>query len=206
MTSDSPEDPRDSPFVPEPERPIDDLMAALGEAEQVYLKKLSLNDWQWSENPLARQGGVYIPHEDRDSGFFPPLGLKDRPGGEPPIREIWFDLEWPQRAKTKTARLAHYTSKGQETHLTNVVKGPFQGVSPASFLVIVRKRLGTGEFRFKALVVDSGGAGVDYLRDLFHFGSTFISGFFVPEIAAKNSENRVLLMLSTLFARGRRVR
>lgn len=183
---------RDGLRAVEPEALIDDLVDVLQGAELVYLKKLSLNDWQWSENPLARQGGVYIPREDRDSGFFPPLGMKDRPGGEPPIREIWFDLEWPQVAETKTARLVHYTSKGQETHLTNVVKDPFLGVSPASFLVIARKRLRTGEFRFTALVADSGGAGVDYLRDLFRFGSDFISGSFIPEVAAKNSEDRVL--------------
>lgn len=178
--------------VEESETLIDDLVAALQGAEQIYLKKLSLNDWQWSENPLARQGGVYIPHEDRDSGFFPPLGMKDRPSGEAPIREVWFDLEWPQGAQTKMARLVHYTSKGQETHLTNVVKEPFLGVSPASFLVIVRKRLRAGELRFIALVADSSGAGVDYLRDLFRFDSDFISGCFIAEVAVKNSEDRVL--------------
>jgi hypothetical protein len=176
----------------EPDESVDDLAAALEGAEQVYLKKLSLNDWQWSENPLAHQGGVYIPHEDRDGGFFPLLGLKERPGGGAPIREIWFDLEWPQAAHTKPARLVHYTSKGQETHLTNVVKDPFRGVSPASFLVIARRRLRTGALKFTALVADSGGAGVDFLRDLFRFSSDFISGCFIPEVAVKESEGRVL--------------
>ncbi|MFW5333255.1 type II restriction endonuclease [Hydrogenophaga sp. ZJX-1] len=179
-------------FTTGPDTSLDELIAVIEGAEQVYLKKLSLNDWQWSENPLAHQGGVYIPQQDRDGGFFPSLGLKDRPGGGAPIREIWFELEWPQVARTKTARLVHYTSKGQETHLTNLVKDQFRGVNPASFLVIARDRLRAGEPRFRALIVDSNGAGVDYLRDLFRFDSAFISGCFVPEIAAKESEDRVL--------------
>lgn len=179
-------------FTAEPEPSLDDLISVLDGAEQVYLKKLSLNDWQWSENPRAHQAGVYIPQQDRDGGFFPSLGLKDRQGGGAPIREIWFEIEWPQVALTKTARLVHYTSKGQETHLTNLVKEPFRAISPASFLVIARDRPGKRGLRFRALIVDSNGAGVDYLRDLFRFGSAFISGCFVPEIAAKESEDRVL--------------
>lgn len=179
-------------FAAEPEPSLDDLIAVLESAEQVYLKKLSLNDWQWSENPRAHQAGVYIPEQDRDGGFFLPLERKDRREGEPPIYETLFDIEWPQVAQTKTARLAHYTSKGQETHLTRLVKEIFRGVSPASFLVIARDRPGTGSLRYRALIVDSGGAGVDYLRDLFGFDSAFISGCFVPEIAAKASEDRVL--------------
>jgi hypothetical protein len=179
-------------FTAEPEPSLDDVIAVLEGAEQVYLKKLSLNDWQWSENPRAHQAGVYIPQQDRDGGFFPSLGNMDRPAGGAPIREIWFELEWPQVARTKTARLVHYTSKGQETHLTNLVKEPFRAISPASFLVIARDRPGAGSLRFRALIVDSNGAGVDYLRDLFQFGSAFISGCFVPEIAAKESEDRVL--------------
>lgn len=179
-------------FTAEPEPSLDDLIAVLEGAEQVYLKKLSLNDWQWSESPRAHQAGVYIPQQDRDGGFFPSLGLKNRPGGGAPIREIWFELEWPQVARAKTARLVHYTSKGQETHLTNLVKEPFRGISPASFLVIARDRRSAGGIRFRALIVESNGAGVDYLRDLFRFGSAFISGCFVPEIVAKESEDRVL--------------
>ncbi len=179
-------------FTAEPEASLDDLIAVLEGAEQVYVKKLSLNDWQWSENPRAHQAGVYIPQQDRDGGFFPPLGLKDRQEGGAPIREIWFELEWPQAARTKTARLVHYTSKGPETHLTNLVKEPFRGISPASLLVIARDRLGEGSLRFRALIVDSNGAGVDYLRDLFGFDSAFISGCFVPETVARESEERVL--------------
>jgi len=179
-------------FTFESDASLDELAAVLEGAEQVYLKKLSLNDWQWSEKPNAHQGGVYIPHEDRDSGFFPPLSLKERAGGGASIREIWFDLHWPQAEITKTARLVHYTSKGQETHLTNVVKEPFHGVSPASLLLIARRRLRTGELHFTAFVADSRGLGVGYLHDLFRFGSDFISGCFVPEAAARESADRAL--------------
>lgn len=179
-------------FTFESEASLDQLAAVLEGAEQVYLKKLSLNDWQWTENPSAHQGGVYIPHEDRDGGFFPALSLKERAGSGAPIFEIWFDLHWPQAEITKTARLVHYTSKGQETHLTNVVKEPFRGVSPASFLLIARRRLRTGELQFTAFVADSGGLGVGYLHDLFRFDSDFISGCFLPEAAARDSADRAL--------------
>lgn len=177
----------------EPDGSLEDFIAALEGADRVYLKKLSLNDWQWTENPKAHQGGVYIPHTDRDSGFFPPLAPKERPGGGEAIHEAWFEIVWPQAGgEIRKARLVHYTSKGEETHLTNVVKDPFRSVSPASFLLVARRQLASGHVRFTALVADSAGAAADWLRDLFRFGTEFMSGCFVPEAAARASKERVL--------------
>lgn len=134
MTSDSPEDPRDSPFVPEPERPIDDLMAALGEAEQVYLKKLSLNDWQWSENPLARQGGVYIPHEDRDSGFFPRSGSRTVQAASRPFAKYGLTLSGLNVPRPRRPVWLTTPAKGRRHTLPMWLRAHFKGSVPLPFL------------------------------------------------------------------------
>ena len=187
---------QDDLFEPADDVPLDEFRAALAGADRIYLKKLSLNDWQWSDNPKAHQGGPYIPHADRDAGFFPALTAMERAAGEPPILEAWFDIIWPQNGgEIKRARLVNYRSKGEETHLTNVVKEPFQRISPASLLLITRKKPDAGPRQYTALIADSASAPYDYLRDLFRFDTDFVSGFFDPGRAEADAGQRVLTFL-----------
>ena len=119
---------------------IGDLLLHLfGRTDKVLVKKLSKNDRDWARFPNKHQAGPYIPHEQRDGGFFPPLGLKAREAGENEIREVFFSTVWPQLGGEKrNSRLVHYSSKGQETHLTGVPKAAFRDLLPASFLVMGR--------------------------------------------------------------------
>lgn len=169
---------------------IDVFSASIGGADEVYVKKLALNDWQWTEDTNKHQAGVYIPHEDRDSGFFPKLAQKDRTSG-PPIHEAFFDIHWPEVGKSQQARLVHYTSKGQETHLTNVPKAPFSGIAPASYLVIARRAAKEGN-TYQAIVVDSASDECVSLIDLFEIKPDFLSGRFAPKKAAETQQDRIL--------------
>jgi hypothetical protein len=183
----------DDLFAAETEETIEEFTSALENAESVYIKKLSLNDWQWSENPDAHQGGPYIPPLDRDSGFFPRLVEKERAPGKKPIFEGFFEIVWPQAGgEIKLARLVNYRSKGEETHLTGLVKEPFQNISPASLLLVAKQKLASGDIRFTVLVADSAGAPAEYLKDLFGIETDFLSGFFEPKVAVKESKERVL--------------
>lgn len=159
---------------------LDTLSSIIDRADTIYIKKLAVNDWEWTEDPDKHQGGVFIPHKDRDSGFFPELYAKTRAEGHP-ILESFFEIVWPTVDVTKRARLVHYTSKGQETHLTGIPKTVFAGLPPASLLVIGRK---TGvlpeDLHYSAMVANSGSPEFDYLTDLFEIGPSFRSGLFVP--------------------------
>lgn len=184
---------QDELFKFEPSESFEKLSKIVDGAEKVYVKKLSLNDWQWSENPDAHQGGPYIPHQDRDSGFFPALRKKLRKPGDDDIFEAYFDIHWPQADVIQKARLVHYTSKGQETHLTGVPKVLFSGISPASLVVFARRNRGeTESLSYEAVIVDSDSDAFEYLRDLFVLDSTFLSGFFVPQLAVKATQDRAL--------------
>jgi hypothetical protein len=179
---------------------IDDLAATIDGADEVYVKKLALNDWQWTEVKNKHQGGPYIPHEDRDSGFFPKLGRKPRKQGEP-IYEIYFEIFWPEVGRSELVRLVHYTSKGQETHLTNVPHKPFTGLSPASYLVIAKRDSPKrGHQSYQAITVDSSSDECSALVDLFEIKPTFVSGRFTPRRAAQSYQDKISQFIDEALA------
>jgi len=169
------------PEIPDGATPLDLLTTVIDWSDIIYLKKLAVNDWQWADKPNAHQNGVFIPHVDRDYGFFPRLTTKHRPG-EAPIHEAFFDIFWLTANEIKEARLVHYTSKGQETHLTRVIKSVFAGLPPASILVIGRKDE-CEILLYSGVIVPSDSEEYDFLVDLFGLDSSFLSGFFEPEKA-----------------------
>ena len=184
---------------------VDTFTATVEGADRVYVKKLALNDWQWSEVANKHQAGVYIPFQDRDSGFFPKLSEKPRQTGAP-IHEIYFDIHWPEVDVTQSARLVNYRSKGEETHLTNVPKGPFAGIAPASYLVIAHRRSAEGKPYYQAVVVDSASDECAAMVDLFEITAEFRSGLFTPKAAVQSYQDRILQFLdeaSSAFRSGR---
>jgi len=169
---------------------VDVVSDLLKQADEIYIKKLALNDWQWATNPNAHQGGAYIPHEDRDSGFFPPLVAKVRPGGGAEIRECFFEIWWPvnQSFTIKEARLANYRSKKEETHLTRLPAEPFERLNPASLLIVAKRRKPA---RYEAVTVDSNSPAYQHLVDLLELPAQFESGFFQPRKIEQTREERL---------------
>jgi hypothetical protein len=141
------------------------LESILRQSDKVFIKKLSNNDRDWSEFRNKHQAGVYVPERERDGGFFPELSRKDREGAE--IREAFFSTEWPQVGEVQVVRLVHYTSKGNETHLTRLPKEVFRDLAPASFLVIGRlAERRDPDAEYTCITVDSTTDEADYLVDL----------------------------------------
>jgi hypothetical protein len=175
---------------------IELVTSLIDQSEKVYIKKLALNDWQWSEDRNKHQGGPYIPHDDRDSGFFPPLAKKERKAGDAEIHEALFEIFWPTIDATfsQHARLVHYLSKGEETHMTRVPSDAFKGLAPASFLLICRSDEGPNPI-FKAVTIDSQSATCDYLIDLFQIGPDFRSGIFIPASVHKTRASKLMLFI-----------
>src|SRR5689334_7084617 len=83
------------------------LIELLDEAPHLLVKKLSNNDRDWAQLPNKHQGGVYIPVDQRDGGFFPKLKQKERDPKEEPIFEAFVTTEWPQISETKRSRLVN---------------------------------------------------------------------------------------------------
>lgn len=122
----------------EPQATVDAslLVDLLRRSDLIFIKKLSRNDRDWSRLPNKHQAGPYIPVEQRDAGFFPPLMAKTRTDGAEEIRETFFVTWWPQFGEERKTRLVNYRSKGEETHLTGVPKVAFRHLAPSSYLVI----------------------------------------------------------------------
>jgi hypothetical protein len=169
------------------------LAKLFDKAERILIKKLSNNDRDWARFPNKHQAGVYIPHEHRDGGFFSPLKTKKRLNPDHhEIRETFFRTFWLQfNGAEKETRLVHYTSKGQETHMTRLPKEAFADLLPASYLVMGRFRV-QGEFAYECLTIDSGSEEANFLRDLFDLEPDFIIDEFIPEKVKAAEQERVL--------------
>jgi hypothetical protein len=169
------------------------LSGMLDAAETVLVKKLSNNDRDWAVFKNKHQGGVYIPEEQRDSGFFPPLSVKVRSEEDAAeIREVYFTTEWPQVEEAgKKTRLVNYTSKGAETHMTGVPKAAFAGLSPASYLVMES----VGEPAnpvYRCLTIDSASDAAVMLIDALELEADFHVGFRHPAQHRKTERERIL--------------
>ena len=170
-----------------------DLLARLFDrADQVLVKKLSNNDRDWARYKNKHQAGVYIPHEERDGGFFPALQAKERKEEGAEIREVYFPTVWPQLAdEEKLTRLVHYTSKGQETHMTGLPKEAFAELLPASFLVMGRVSKDDG-YRYECLTIDSDSDEAILLAEMFDIDATFMVAVLDPAAVRARERERIL--------------
>jgi hypothetical protein len=167
------------------------LIAMLNSAETVLVKKLSNNDRDWARLPNKHQNGPYIPPEQRESDFFPPLKTKIRPEDKDEIREVYFQTEWPQVEETRKTRLVHYTSKGEETHMTGVPKAAFADLPPASFFVM-EKVSGGAEPLYRCLTIDSATDAAVMLVDALGLEPDFLIGLRQPAQYRKIERERIL--------------
>lgn len=170
-------------------------------ADSVFLKKLSLNDWQWTEDPKKHQNGPYIFKADRDSGFFPPLGpAKTKPDAQP-ILEVFFDISWRglDRQLVRKARLVNWRSKKEETHLTGVAHEAFTGLNPASLLLIAKTGDGA-DVRYSAATIDSCSSDYTYLEGLFSLPPQFSSGIFEPKRVVRTQQEELFDFVGAALA------
>lgn len=176
------------------------LATLIGKSDRILIKKLSKNDREWARVSNLHQAGVYIPREQRDSGFFDALQVKQRQSDDDEIREIFFRTIWPQLDNTeKQTRLVHYTSKGQETHMTRLPKEAFTNLLPASYLVM--GRFGShGSYHYECLTIDSDSDEAVLLRDMFDLGPDFLIGEFIPKTVKEAEREHVLNFADHLIA------
>lgn len=168
------------------------LAELLRTSRQLFVKKLSNNDRDWAQREEKHQGGVYIPRNERDSGFFPPLVAKElRKPDADEIREAWLQTEWPQFGVEKRSRLVNYTSKGQETHMTRVPKEAFAELSPASWLVM-SKAEERGEPHYICLTVDSASDDATVLLDTLGIDAAFTVGILDPAAVVARERDEIL--------------
>lgn len=176
-------------------RDADLLNALFRKADRILLKKLSNNDRDWARFHNKHQGGVYIPYEQRDGGFFPSLDRVERLDPEAaPIWQTVFKTIWPQAADgeaLRESRLVNYTSKGQETHMTRLPGSVFADLMPASFLLMGRIEH-EGGTAFECLTIDSASDEAPLLAELFDIGPDFLIGEFDPTALRRLEHERVL--------------
>ncbi len=180
------------------------LTRLLEKSDQILVKKLSNNDRLWSHQkedsegrPIPgrrknNQAGVYIPLEERDSGFFLPLELKERKDGKSDeIWECFVETRWPQVGQTNRSRLVNYRSKDEETHLTRLPRELFVNLLPASLVVMGRISKST-EYVYECLTIDSASDEATLLTEIFGLDANFVVGIFEPASLKAAEREKVL--------------
>lgn len=177
------------------------IMRLTRNAGSIFLKKLSLNDWQWTEDPSKHQNGPYILKAERDSGFFPPMGPAPTKSGAQPIFHAYFEISWPalECPIVTIARLVNWRSKKEETHLTGVSHEAFTGLNPASLLLIAKTGAGA-DAQYSATTVDSSSSGYRYLEDLFDLPPQFCSGIFEPQRVIRTQQEKLVDFIGQALA------
>lgn len=196
-----PEDEQSAHFFKVDEAPDADALSRLLEnSDEIFIKRMALNDWEWSIKKNKHQNGPLIPKEERESGFFPEQKLVDRELGKKPIYLATFEILWPQTGEILTASFRYFTSKG-ESHLTGVPKSLFTDIAPASFVVIGKNKDKKGNsYRYQAVVIDSAGDEAEALVDLFSLSPTFLSGLFKPAVAIRSFEDKLIDFIEQALA------
>lgn len=179
-------DPQDSSATGD----ADLLLQLAARADRMLIKKLSNNDRDWARFANKHQAGLYVPHEQRDGGFFPQLAVKERQDEDAKaIREVFLQTIWPQLDnEQRRSRLVHYTSKGQETHLTGLPKVAFGDLLPASWIVIGRLDSGA----YECITIDSGSDEAALLRQVFELDAEFLIGEFDPAALRARERDKIL--------------
>ena len=176
------------------------LSRLFARCDRVLVKKLSNNDRDWAQLKHKHQAGVYIPREQRDGDFFPGLEAKQRPDpAAHEIRERFFATIWPQSGAEKCSRLVHYTSKGQETHLTGLPRAAFAELLPASFLVMGRIRR-DDTYSYECLSLDSASEEADLLAAMLDLKPDFLIGEYDPVRLRDQERDRVRTFTEEVIA------
>lgn len=162
-----------------PPLPWNEINDWIGKSRRLLIKKLSRNDCSWADDSGKHQNGSYIPHEIRESDFFP--NLQNKNPAKPHIFEATIETFWPTTAEVKKSNLKHYSNKGSELHFTGVPKEMFSGLAPASLLLggLLLKPLGDVHYWF--ITIDSLSDEAALLESAFDLAVDFHYGLFDPK-------------------------
>lgn len=152
----------------------------INKSAQLFIKKLSRNDWRWADSRKnGHQNGIYIPAEIRLSQFFKPLQNVNKAKSH--IFETRFLTIWPATGEVKKSRLAHYSNKGPEGHLTGVPKEHFSELTPASWVISGQLKDCSNGVTHWFAIVDSATEESELLESTFELTADFNFGLFEPE-------------------------
>lgn len=135
----------------------------------ILLKKLARNDTSWADGQ-SNQNGFYIPHEIRDSGYFPELQQRT---DKPHIFMAACPSFWPQTGELKNTSIRHFSNKGHEAHFTVPPKELFKGLTPASWLLGGVFHTPESKAHHWFVVIDSNSADAEILETALDIGSDF---------------------------------
>jgi len=169
----------------------------INQSTSLFIKKLSRNDCGWADG-IGHQNGPYVPAPIMEAGYFP--ALHNINSAKPHILELPLPTLWPATGEMKSSRLAHYSNKGNEVHLTGVPKSEFASLTPASLLIVGVLREETGGSRYWLMTVDAASDEAELIESVFDLRADFHFGIFDPRDALKTSKDESDALIDELGA------
>lgn len=154
------------------------IQSLTGDSDELFVKKLSRNDTSWADDPGKHQAGFYIPRPIREAGFFPQLEADN--SEKLHIFHAECSVLWPQTGEVTASHMRHYSNKGPETHFTVLPKALFQGLTPASLLLVGRLARPIAGCRYWIVILDSAAEEAELLETVLDLESGFHYGRFEP--------------------------
>ncbi|WP_287597527.1 type II restriction endonuclease [Thermomonas sp.] len=168
-----------------------DISSWIDRSERVFVKKLSRNDTSWADDARnGHQNGFFIPRPVAESDFFPEL--KNTNPDKPHIFDVEYLTFWPASGEVRTSRIKYFSMRNPgnkekakpryEWQHTGMPKEQFQGLSPASLLLVGKFKREVAGTAYWFVVVDSVSEEAEILETAFELDADFHFDLFDPAL------------------------
>jgi len=167
-----------------------DISACINLSQRIFIKKLSRNDTSWADSAKnGHQNGFFIPRPVAESDFFPQL--KNSNPEKPHIFDAEYPTFWPASGEVKVSTIKYFSVRNPgkanakpryEWQHTGMPKEQFQGLSPASLLLVGKLKQAVSDATYWFTVVDSVSEEAEIIETAFELDADFHFGLFDPAL------------------------
>ena len=190
-----------------------DIYSWINRSKKIFIKKLSRNDTSWADSAKnGHQNGFFIPRPVAESDFFPKL--KNTNPEKPHILDVEYPTFWPASGQIRTSKIKYFSQRSPgkkelskpryEWQHTGMPKEQFQGLSPASLLIVGKLKQEVAGTGYWFAVIDSVSEEAEILETAFELDADFHYDLFDPAslAAPASATDQLIAELAQAFKDG----
>lgn len=189
-----------------------DIFAWIKRSQQIFIKKLARNDTSWADSAKnGHQNGFFIPRPVAESNFFPELNNSNPKKAH--IFEVKYPTFWPASGELKTSTIKYFSERNPGTENarpryewqhTGMSREQFQGISPASLLLVGKLKTALSGATYWFMVVDSVSEEAEIIETAFELDADFHFKLFDPAllVASASAADQLIAELAQAIKDG----